>query len=219
MKVVLIANPAGGVGKTTLAHALAVASVEFGKKTLLMDLDPAGALTFKLGAENPRISLVDLLSSTKISDDLIITTDERFDFIPADSRLTSNNDEQSLKALLASLPKGYDLIFLDSPSTITTSLGMGLAVADLVLAPTKNTIHSLRGLIQLRTLTPATALSIGEVTSFDISPKLDDVIEISEEVEVMSATKSSILTSRKSSSTAESYRSAAYSVLELLGLE
>jgi cellulose biosynthesis protein BcsQ len=32
MKIVTVANTSGGVGKTTTAHALAVASVEYGKK-------------------------------------------------------------------------------------------------------------------------------------------------------------------------------------------
>jgi cellulose biosynthesis protein BcsQ len=32
-KVVAVANTAGGSAKTTLAHALAVATVEYGKKT------------------------------------------------------------------------------------------------------------------------------------------------------------------------------------------
>jgi len=47
MKIIAIASPAGGVGKTTLAHAIAVAASEFGKKTLLIDLDPGSALTFR----------------------------------------------------------------------------------------------------------------------------------------------------------------------------
>jgi len=38
VKVLAIANPAGGVGKTTLSHCLAVAFAEFGKKTLLPNL-------------------------------------------------------------------------------------------------------------------------------------------------------------------------------------
>jgi cellulose biosynthesis protein BcsQ len=37
MKTIAIASPAGGVGKTTFAHAIAVAASEFGKKTLLID--------------------------------------------------------------------------------------------------------------------------------------------------------------------------------------
>ncbi len=62
MKVIVIANIAGGVGKTTAAHAIAVASVEYGKKVLLIDADPAAALTFCCGIENPRITTLEFLT-------------------------------------------------------------------------------------------------------------------------------------------------------------
>ena len=38
--VIAVANIAGGTFKSTTAHSLAVASVEYGKKVLLIDLDP-----------------------------------------------------------------------------------------------------------------------------------------------------------------------------------
>ena len=44
--IVVVASFAGGVGKTTLAHALAVAFAEFCKKTLLFALDFSGAVNF-----------------------------------------------------------------------------------------------------------------------------------------------------------------------------
>lgn len=219
MKIVAVANPAGGVGKTTLAHALAVASIEFGKKILLIDLDPAAGLTFKLGLENPRFSITDFLSGTKSTSENILTTSERFDFIPADSRATSLNNLTPLKDFLVVLPKEYDVVYLDLPATLTPSLSLALEVSDLVLVPVRNTLHAIRGLIQLRTLNVATAIAIGEIADFDISPKIDEVIEISEEINKEAAKCESILSLSKSSSVAESYRSATYSVLEILGLE
>lgn len=113
MKVIAIASPAGGVGKTTLAHAIAVAASEFGKKTLLIDLDPGSALTFRLGLENPRLTITDYLTGSKLVADNLTATSERFDFIAADSRLTTNLDEGSLASLLDNLPKSYDLVVLD----------------------------------------------------------------------------------------------------------
>lgn len=62
MKCLVVANTAGGVGKSTTAHALAVAAVEYGKKTLLIDADPAATLTFYCGIENPRITTGEFLT-------------------------------------------------------------------------------------------------------------------------------------------------------------
>lgn len=56
--LVCIANTAGGSGKTTLAHALSVAFTEYGKKTLLIDLDPRASLSFRVGRENSRLSKI-----------------------------------------------------------------------------------------------------------------------------------------------------------------
>ena len=49
--VIAVANLAGGSYKTTTAHSLSVAVVEYGKKVLLIDLDPRAELTFNLGFE------------------------------------------------------------------------------------------------------------------------------------------------------------------------
>ena len=47
--IIAIANLAGGTHKTTAAHSLSVATVEYGKKVLLIDLDPRAELTFNVG--------------------------------------------------------------------------------------------------------------------------------------------------------------------------
>lgn len=221
MKVIAIANPAGGTGKSTLSHALAVAFAEFGKKTLLIDLDPSGSLTFRLGLENPRITITEFISGVKLTEENLITTAERFDFIAADSRLAANLDEGALSLVLNKLPKEYDLVILDLPSTLTPALGASIKVAEHIFAPVSQSLHSLRGLIQLRkiTETPVTAIPIGEVSFEELSPVLDVAILRSNEVENAAASNLSVLSTDKSSDVAESYRNAAYSILEILGLE
>ncbi|MCX6441954.1 MAG: AAA family ATPase, partial [Actinobacteria bacterium] len=140
MKILSIANSAGGVGKTTLAHALAVSFTEFGKKTLLIDLDPAGALTFRLGFENPRTSIADFLSGSKITDSNLATTSERFDFIPADSRLVANFSVEALLNVISDLPKSYDVVILDLPGSLSQPLSMALSISQLVVVPVRNNL-------------------------------------------------------------------------------
>ncbi|CAN2215003.1 Soj ATPases involved in chromosome partitioning [Candidatus Nanopelagicaceae bacterium] len=220
MKIIAIASPAGGVGKTTLAHAIAVAASEFGKKTLLIDLDPGSALTFRLGLENPRLTITDYLTGTKIGAENLTMTSERFDFIAADSRLTTNLDEGSLGSLLDNLPKSYDLVVLDVAPSLTQPLKLALAAADHIFTPIDKSLHSLRALLQLRAMTDiqVTAVATGEVDSA-AAPVLDISLVRSTEIDGLTQLNISVLTAAKDGEVAESYRSATYSILEILGLE
>jgi cellulose biosynthesis protein BcsQ len=221
MKTIAIASPAGGVGKTTLAHAIAVASAEFGKKTLLIDLDPGSALTFRLGFENPRLTITDYLTGSKLVTENLTVTSERFDFIAADSRLTSNLDEGSLALLLNNLPKSYDLVVLDVAPSLTQPLKLALAVSDHIFTPIDSSLHSIRALLQLRAMTDiqVTAIATGEVDIAAAAPLLDVCLIRSSEIDGHAHGTDSILTAAKGSEVAESYRSATYSILEILGLE
>jgi len=222
MKVLSIANSAGGVGKTTLAHCLAVSFTEFGKKTLLIDLDPAGALTFRLGFENPRTSIADFLSGSKINDSNLVTTSERFDFIPADSRLVANFSVEALSNVLSKLPKSYDVVILDLPGSLSQPLSMALSVSQLVVVPVRNNLHSLRGYLQIKSISAGVevkALAIGENTLIAAAELIDEPLLESSELDASAATKVSILTHDKASESAESFRNVGYSILEKLGLE
>jgi MinD-like ATPase involved in chromosome partitioning or flagellar assembly len=221
VKTIAIASPAGGVGKTTLAHAISVAAAEFGKKTLLIDLDPTGSLTFRLGFENPRLTITDFLTGTSISDENLNLTAERFAFIPADSRLTTNLNEDSLSEFLRSLPETFDLVVLDVAPSLTQSLKLALSVADHIFTPVDASLHSLRALLQLRAITnlEVTAIATGEVNNKELAPLLDVTLIHSNEIDRLISGKISALTADKDSDVAESYRSATYSILEILGLE
>ena len=225
-KVVAVANAAGGSAKTTLAHALAVATVEYGKKTLLIDCDPKASLTFRVGREGTRFTLADFLSGTSIRSDDLDSHEERFDFISADSRVGNGFTGENLKVLIEKLPKSYDLVIIDTPSDINASLKAALDVADLVLAPYSNTLHHLRGVTQISKLCAETSiklLAVGEhskpIKEFSQWEKLDGTCSTAEEIEVAAHTTTSVLTYAKNSIVAGQLRECAYSVLEELGID
>ena len=225
-KVVAVANTAGGSAKTTLAHALAVATVEYGKKTLLIDCDPKASLTFRVGREGTRITLADFLSGTSIRSEDLDSHSERFDFIAADSRLGIGFTGQDMKKLLEKLPKDYDLVFIDTPSDINASLKAALDVADLVIAPYSSTLHHLRGVTQISKLvgdTPIKLLAMGTnskpAKEFSQWEHLDGFCSAAKEIEAAAATTSSVLSYAKNSIVAGQLRECAYSVLEVLALD
>jgi cellulose biosynthesis protein BcsQ len=225
-KVVAVANTAGGSAKTTLAHALAVATVEYGKKTLLIDCDPKASLTFRVGREGTRITLADFLSGTSIRSEDLDSHSERFDFIAADSRVGNGFTGQALKKFLETLPKDYDLVFIDTPSDINASLKAALDVADVVIAPYSNTLHQLRGITQISKLsgdTPIKLLAMGTnskpAKEFSQWEHLDGFCSTAKEIEAAAETTSSVLTYAKNSIVAGQLRECAYSVLEVLALD
>ena len=206
-KIVAVANTAGGSAKTTVAHALSVASVEFGKKTLLIDCDPKASLTFRVGREGTRLTLADFLSGTTLRSEDLDSHAERFDFIAADSRAGNGFAGQDMKALIEKLPKSYDLIIIDTPSDINSGLKAALDIADLVLVPYSNTVHHLRGVTQISKL------------SAETPEHLDGSCSISKDVEAAAHTTLSVLTHAKNSVVAGQLRECAYSVLEVLELD
>jgi len=225
-KVVTVANTAGGSAKTTLAHALAVATVEYGKKTLLVDCDPKASLSFRVGREGTRVTLADFLSGTSIRSEDLDSHAERFDFIAADSRVGNGFTGQDLKKLIEKLPKSYDVVIIDTPSDINASLKAAVDVADLVIAPYSNTLHNLRGVTQISKLSgdvPIKLLAIGAnskpVKEFSQWEHLDGSCSIAKEIEAAAQTTSSVLTYAKNSTVAGQLRECAYSVLEVLGLD
>ena len=225
-KVVAVANTAGGSAKTTLAHALSVASVEYGKKTLLIDCDPKASLTFRVGREGTRLTLADFLSGTSIRSEDLDSHSERFDFISADSRVGNGFTGQEINTLIEKLPKSYDLVIIDTPSDINASLKAALDLADLVLVPYSNTLHHLRGVTQISKLSadsPLKLLSIDDnsnpIKEFSQWEHLDGSCGIAKEIEAAEQTTSSVLTYAKNSTVAGQLRECAYSVLEVLGLD
>ena len=147
MKRILVANLAGGVGKTSIVHSLATAITEYGKRALAIDADPAATLTFLCGIENPRFSARELFDGEQKLEKVAVKSGDRFSLIPGASRLLYT-EFGGLKELKESLSE-FDVVLIDSPSGPNSLIAPLVELVDEVIIPVDGSIHSVRGALNL----------------------------------------------------------------------
>lgn len=160
-KVIAMCNQKGGVGKTTSTINLGAALAEYGRRVLLVDLDPQGALSAGLGVPHydlahtvhnllvePRVGINDVLVHTGVANlDLVPSN---IDLSAAEIQLVNEvGREHSLARALTPVLDGYDYVLIDCQPSLGLLTVNGLACADGVLIPTECEYFSLRGLALL----------------------------------------------------------------------
>ena len=235
MKLVLVANSAGGVGKTTSALAITVAATEYGKKSLLIDADSRAGLTFICGVENPRVTTKEFMQNEFSVDSAIVKTSERFSLIPASTRLAMLDSEKLIAAAdFHKKVRDFDLVVIDTASSFNDLFIYFAAIADLALIPSTAEILSIRGALQakdfLRQAQPEkNPLLILTKSEGDVEPEfltlisgdfeyLEPAVRKDQAVEVSQSTGKSFLTTANQSGVAADYREITYSILEKLEL-
>ncbi|KAF0835733.1 ParA family protein [Nocardia caishijiensis] len=159
--VVAMCNQKGGVGKTTSTINLGAALAEYGRRVLLVDLDPQGALSAGLGVAHHDLDLTvhNLLIGGKASvDDVLQTTKvDGMDLLPSNIDLSAAEiqlvnevgREQSLGRALAGVRDRYDYILIDCQPSLGLLTVNALACSDGVIIPMECEYFSLRGLALL----------------------------------------------------------------------
>lgn len=149
-RILAFLNSAGGVGRTTSALSMAVAFSEYGKRVLLVDCDPQGALTFILGKEKSRRTAFDMYSGRERALGMVHQTNERVDLIPSSPKLYEVTNIKNDQILFDALRKfEYDIIIIDSAAGLSRLNQTVLAAADEIFIPVRLDLLAIRGALQV----------------------------------------------------------------------
>lgn len=161
-RVVSMVNQKGGVGKTTSTVSLGAALADYGRKVLLVDFDPQGALSVALGL-NPNemdLTIYNLLTDAEfhVGDVVVATEVPGLDLLPSNIDLsaaeiqlvTEVGREYALQRALAPIIPEYDIILIDCQPSLGLLTLNALTTSSDVIIPMETEYFALRGVALLK---------------------------------------------------------------------
>ena len=167
-RVISLCNQKGGVGKTTTAISLAGALAELGRKVLVVDFDPQGALTAGLGASaHDGPTIYNLLVPERSTDPNFVplttrdvihnTTIDNIHILPANIDLAAAEvqlvnevaREHVLDDVLKPILGDYDVVLIDCQPSLGLLTVNALTASQGVLIPLACEFFALRGVALL----------------------------------------------------------------------
>jgi chromosome partitioning protein len=156
--IISVVSSKGGTGKTTVALNLAVALAEKGDNTLLIDVDPLGAVGLALARNDTEweglaeyiinnISLEDAIINSKLPS-LSILPRGRLDPLHIGIYEEILRSSESLRKITTKLDETYRYIIIDTPSGLGNITRASLSISEYALLPLQAESLSLRSISQ-----------------------------------------------------------------------
>ncbi|MCK4894973.1 MAG: ParA family protein [Calditrichia bacterium] len=158
-KIIVIANPKGGVGKTTTAINLAASLAIAEKSVLIIGMDPNGSLTagWELQEQEIKAGIYEIFMGTFDCIDAIHHTElQMLDIIPCNTnsheqevrleQMSKNRIllKRKLQDLSTKAKKEYDYIIIDTPPAVNDLTIAALYAANSALIPLQTGYFSLK---------------------------------------------------------------------------
>lgn len=190
MRVLVLANQKGGVGKTTTAINLGTALAAIGETVLIIDLDPQGNASTGLGIDRKSrsISTYDVMTGERSLEDVIQATavprlsvaPSTLDLLGVELEIAGDKDRaykvrSALRQLGQTTSHRFTYVLIDCPPSLNLLTINALSAADAVLVPLQCEFFALEGLSQLlstveqvrKTLNPQLSIHGVVLTMFD----------------------------------------------------
>jgi chromosome partitioning protein len=160
-RIVAVCNQKGGVGKTTTTINLGAALADYGRRVLLVDFDPQGALSVGLGIQphDLEVTVYNLLMQrgATVTDAVMKTNVAGMDMLPSNIDLSGAEvqlvhevgREFVLGGVLEPVLPEYDVILIDCQPSLGLLTVNGLACAHGVIVPLECEYFAMRGVALL----------------------------------------------------------------------
>jgi len=160
-RVIALCNQKGGVGKTTTTINLGAALADYGRRVLLVDFDPQGALSVGLGVNPMELdqTIYNALMEKRVNaDDVLLKTNVvGMDLLPSNIDLSAAEvqlvgevaREQTLKRIIDPILGDYDVVLIDCQPSLGLLTINALTAAHGVIVPLECEFFSLRGVALL----------------------------------------------------------------------
>jgi len=197
-RVFVIANQKGGVGKTSIAVNLSASLAHYGRRALLVDLDPQGNATTGSGVDKSACekTVYDVILGECSVSEAIVHCEGNYDVVPSNRELAGaeveliqmEDREYCLRKAIDSVRGDYDFVVIDCPPALNMLTVNGFTAADAVIIPMQCEYYALEGLSDLvgtlrkvkQKLNPKIEIEALVRTMYD--PRMTLTIQVAEEL-------------------------------------